>query len=453
MRYPAFYSLIMIRDDLLRRLEDLKPMTPAACLVLLWTYFEDDRVGLSSVEDLVRARWRYAVLLPEHDQIHGPARALLAAALEDLRSQSDSGEFDLLALRWLKGLDRLLNEGNPQDFEIGRFTGFDGRPYAVRGRNAFLANHFEKTGHQVRWAAHQGLSLAAYCRHFMVVPGEVQGIRIRAVSAWGSSHLQDRLYAERESLRIMLWPLQTPPDYPGLDALNAKVPPDRIVLDEIRNEPELQEEIAAAVRVARQERVTLLIFPELAVPPATEERIRRDLARHGVDGHPVLTLFGCCHRPSSQGNLHLNEAVLLGPDGSEIHRHRKLAPFTDYRFGEAHPVGEVLETGKAFTVLESAIGNLAPLICIDLLNDEVKEVVRRSHGNLFPVPSFSKETKAHRHAAITLQVRARAGTFVCNRWTTPLSKDTTSFYRIPRQDGLILHWPSSDGVSYLLFAL
>lgn len=172
-----------------------------------------------------------------------------------------------------------------------------------------------------------------------------------------------------------------------------------------------------------------------------------------MDGHPILTLFGCCHRLSSQGDLHLNEAVLLGPDGSELHRHRKLAPFTDYRFGEGHPVGEILETGKSLTVLESAIGNLTPLICIDLLNDDVKEVVRRSHANLFPVPSFSEETKAHRHAAITLQVRVRAGTFVCNRWTTPLSKDNTSFYRVPCHGGLTLHWPNPGGAPYLLFEL
>lgn len=430
----------MIRNDLLNRLDVLAPLTPAACLALLWTYFEDDRVGLSAVEDHVRARWRHPVRLPEIDLIHGSPRTL-ARALEDLRNQSDPDEFDLLALRWLKGLDLLLNEHGPQDFEHGRFLGLDGRPYAVRSRNAFLANHFGERSLSVRWAAHQGLSLATYCRHLMVVPTDpVQGLRIQPFSEWGSSHLHDRLYAERESLKIMLWPLQTPPSYPGLNAfLKAAEPPDRIVLDRITNEADLQEEIGTALDVAREERVTLLLFPELAIPSGTENKIRRDLARNGIDGHPILTLFGCCHCPSAEENLYLNEAVLLGPDGFELHRHRKLVPFTDYRFGEAHPVCEPLETGKTITILESAVGNLTPLICIDLLNDGIKEVVRRSHGNLFAVPSFSEETKAHRHAAITLQVRARASTFVCNRWTTPLSEVTTSFYRVPRQDSLALH--------------
>jgi hypothetical protein len=445
----------MIRDDLLLRLKALTTPTPAACMALLWTYFEDDRIGLSSVEDLVRARWKHPVRLPEYDQIHGSTQALLAAALADLRSQEDDpGEFDLLALRWLKGIDQLLNEGDSRDFENGRFFGTDGKTYLVRSRNAFLANHFEHRGHPVRWAAHQGLSLAAYCRHLMVVPCDpVKGIQIVPRSAWGPNHLQDRLFAERASLRIMLWPLQTPPAYPGLDAFQAKAPPDRIVLDRIENEPDLQAEILEALDVAEREHVTLLLFPELAVPTATEERIHQALMPRGVGGYPILTLFGCCHRPSSRGRLYLNEAVLLGPDGTELHRHRKLVPFTDYRFGEGHPVGENLETGKILTILESAIGNLTPLICIDLLNDEVKEVVRRSHGSLLPVPSFSEETKAHRHAAVTLQVRARAGTFVCNRWTTPLSKDTTSFYRVPRQNGLTLHWPNSGGSPYLLFDL
>jgi hypothetical protein len=435
----------MPRTELLRRLADSDSLSPAACLVLLWTYFEDDRIGLATVENLVRAQWRHPLRLPAYD--HATART-------DLLGRNDAGELDLIALRWLKGLDLLLNQAPFQDFEDDQLTGFDGRPYSVRRRNAFLASHYQERRLPVRWVAHQGLSLAAYCRHFVCVPSHpVRGFQIRSRSSWAPRHLLDRLEAERERLRIMLWSFQTPAAYPGLAALNAEAPPEKIVLDEIGNEPELQEEIQRAIGVAREERVTLLLFPELSIPPASGEQIRRVLARHGVDGFPILTLFGCCHRLNERGDLHVTEAVLLGPDGSELHRHPKLVPFTDYRFGEGNPVGENLETGRTVAVLESALGNLTPLICIDLLNEEVKEVLRQSHGNLFPVPSLSEETKAHRHAALTLQVRALASTFVCNRWTTPPSKDSASFCRTPRPGGLVLHWPNPAALPYLLFDL
>ncbi|HEV2844713.1 MAG TPA: nitrilase-related carbon-nitrogen hydrolase, partial [Thermoanaerobaculia bacterium] len=339
-------------------------------------------------------------------------------------------------------------------FETGPLAGLGGRPHLLRPRNGFLSQRFTDAGLSVHWAKHQSLSLAAYCPDFVVVPCDpVKGLRIESRSAgeWGGSYLHDRLRAESESLRIMLWPLEIHPDYPGLDGLAAE-PPDCLELASPRNEREIQEEILRAIRLARKEKVTLLILPELVLPPGTEEEVRRELARQGMDGHPILTLAGCCHRRNTSGRLHLNEAVLLGPDGSEIHRHRKLAPFTDYRFGERRPIGEVLEAGTQVAVLESCLGNLTPLICLDLLNDTVGEVLHRCHGNLLIVPSMSEETQAHRHHAQTHQFQRLASTFVCNHWFKPLSERSTSFYRVPRKQGLSTHWPAT-GAPYLLFDL
>ena len=188
----------MPRAELLSRLADADSLSPAACLVLLWTYFEDDRIGLSSVENLVRAEWRHPLLLPAYDH---------ATAREDLLDQEDPGALDLIALRWLKALDALLSQDPFQDFESDQLLGIDGRPYAVRRRNAFLATHYQERRLPVRWAAHQGLSLAAYCRHFVCVPSHpVRGFEIRSRSSWAPRYLLDRLSAERERMRIMLWP-------------------------------------------------------------------------------------------------------------------------------------------------------------------------------------------------------------------------------------------------------
>jgi hypothetical protein len=323
----------MPRTELLRRLEDLDPVTPAAWFVLLWTYFRHDEVGLGRVENRIRALWDHVLRLPGIDLANGIAAERLASNLEDLRSEK--GErltFDVLALRVLKGLDALLNEGAFADFENAELAGIDGRAYAIRSRNHFLASRGDVT-----WGRRQGLALAAYCSRFMVVPSHpIQGFRIvsRSSSTWGTRYLQDRLHAEREGLQIMLWPFQCTLDYAAFAEMAKKPPPLHVSLDRLRNEHELQAEVRSAFAEARRLKVTLLILPELSIPPSTEAEIRRDLAKQGIDGYPLLTLFGCSHRRNS-GDLDVNEAVLLGPDGAELHRHCKLAPFTDYADGGA----------------------------------------------------------------------------------------------------------------------
>jgi predicted amidohydrolase len=456
-----------LRAELIRRISEPTPPTPAACLVLLWTYFK--RVGLPQVENLVRARYGHVLQLGP-DLLVGSKGKPLAAALEELRMK-EGDEIELLALRLLKGLDRLLREGECEDFEAAELTGLDDQPYTVRRRNPFLASLYgdaldeeakekdpeKKSKRGVVWVADQGGSLATYCRHHVIVPrSAIEGYQIlpKPPSKWGTSYLHDRLFSERKRLRVMLWPFQTELKYPALAAMKELPRPTSISLDQLQNEPELQTEVKVALEKAREERVTLLVFPELAIPPATDRQIRQILAKQGVDGYPILTLFGCSHRKNARGSLDLNEAVLLGPDGVELHRHCKLTPFTDYRFGKDQPAGETLEVGTEIGVLECALGNLTTLICIDLLNLEgISRALDQSHANFFAVPSLSPETKAHRDRAKYRQVANLASTFVCNRWTDGPSEINTSFYRVPRKRGLVQHQPDYADLPCLLFDL
>jgi hypothetical protein len=411
-----------MREKLIARLTGKPSPTPAACFVLLWTYFRHDKVDLAAAEGRVRAQWGHVLKLPP----------LGLSALDELPTHSGEA-FDVLVLQILKGLDALLNEGEFSDFENATLAGIDGEPYTVRRRNPFLASHSEVT-----WARRQGLSLAAYCSRFMAVPSySIGGLQIASYSrsSWGNAYLHSRLDRERSGLKIMLWPFQTPLDYPAFKDMKKKPPPLHLRLDALENEPALQEEVRSAITEARKREVTLLIFPELSIPPDTEMVIEQILAEQGVDGFPVLTLFGRSHRRNSTGNRDLNEAILLGPDGSRFPKpppHRKLVPFTDYSEGEKYPCGENLETGKTVTVLECSFGNITPLICIDLLNGTVQDLIGRSHGNLLTVPSLSPKTSAHQKAADTLQLRLLACTFVCNHWNDdPPSHRSTSFYQLP----------------------
>lgn len=441
----------MPRAELLRRLAGLTPPTPAACLVLLWTYFRHDKVGLSDVEDRIGSEYKHVLKLPGLN-LSGKGSGGLSAAVRDLLA-CDSERFDVRALQLLKGLDTLLNDGDPRDFGSAELPGIDGELYLVRPRNAFVARRWDLT-----WERRQGLSLAAYCGNFTVVPAHpVQGLRIEICSSpsWRNTYLQDRLRWERNRFKVMLWPFECAFDYPALREMKKKPPPLHVTLDALDNEPALQEEVERALEEARRQEVTLLILPELSIPPATAVKIHERLVGQGVDGYPILTLFGCSHRRNQRGDLDVNEAVLLGPDGSELHRHAKLAPFTDYAEGEEHPCGENLERGKTVTILECSIGNITPLICLDLLNTTVADILGRSHGNLLAVPSLSPQTSAHQTAARALQPRLRACTFVCNHWNgDPPGHRTTSFFQIPAKNGLQFHiHPAASKADkpYLLF--
>ena len=250
-----------------------------------------------------------------------------------------------------------------------------------------------------------------------------------------------------------MWPLELVLDYPVLDDLKAGTLGNFVSLDQVRNEADLRSEVRRAIQTARELSVTLLVFPELAIPADTDQEIRSILAGHGSPGHPILTLFGRCHRRNAAGDSDLNDAVLLGPDGSELHRHQKLTAFTGFSRDRKSHYGERLEVGVVVSVLECALGNLTPLICLDLIHTPYAPVLRRSHANLFPVPSLSPETVPHRTAAKQLQVTNQASTFVSNRWIDGLSEEATSFYQVPRSKGYKPHLPDPKQRPYLLFEL
>ena len=111
-----------MREELIARLTG---QTPAACFVLLWTYFRQDEVDLAAAEGRVSGTWGHVLRLPARD----------LSALEELKDLGGEA-FDLLALQILKGLDALLN-GEFQDFENAELTGLDGRTFTVRSRNHF----------------------------------------------------------------------------------------------------------------------------------------------------------------------------------------------------------------------------------------------------------------------------------------------------------------------------
>lgn len=415
------------RGALLDCLQRLAPPTAAACLVLLWTHYDD--ATIAEAENALRqAGVQPLRLKPLFTEGLDPGR--LRECLADLRGLAGRGaDFDIHALRLVMSLDRTLDKV-PADMaragDEGELLGVDGRPYQVRRRRNVLSERYAGT-----WAAYQGRTIVAFARSTAVVPRDpVGGFHINAVRLADSQpFLDERLLAEQRRLSVMLWPLTAGVDYPDLDRVGAAPPPKFVSLREPRDEDALAREVARALDTARHERATVLVLPELSITPGVLADVKRILASHRVlEGHPVLTVLGLCHAPEP-GGADVNEALVLGPDGLELHRHRKLAPFTTV--GEA-ACGERLLTGDAIAVIESEIGNLLTLICLDLFHLPARDAIMKSHADTLLVPSLSPATGPHETAAKTFQASQLAATFVCNRWLDGWRYgECASFFRVP----------------------
>lgn len=135
--------------------------------------------------------------------------------------------------------------------------------------------------------------------------------------------------------------------------------PAFVVLKDPRNERALLNQVGQAIDTASAEGATMLIFPELAFSPAMLAAAQARLAAHGARGHPILTVAGLCHAPHGSDGSHLNEAVVLGPDGQELHRHRKLSRYTDEHGTVEHiTTGSTLTNGARNTVRPSGNAHL-----------------------------------------------------------------------------------------------
>lgn len=377
--------------------------------MLLWTYFRE--CGLRRVEDELRRTGKQPAS-------HG-SKALLEGAhehlLEALQSaRDDLPRFDHLAIDRLRALDDALKSGPPIS---ATFDGIDRAPYWLKRRKNLIA---ERVGERrPTWAEGQSATLHLYGRHHLVVPaGPSSGVRIeaRAAHEWAGRAVADRLEAAQDDFSVLICPL--PAAKPAFENDGDAF----VSLRAMENEAELLPAIDAALVEAQRRKSTLLLFPELMFTPAMDAHLVAALKKRGPLAYPLLTCVGRCHlRPPELHPLELNVAAIYGPHGETLHEHRKLAPFKN-RAGAS----ERLSCGTVITVLESAIGNLAPLICLDFIHTEVRQLLARSHASIAVVPALSETMSAHEHAAKDLQVSMLLNSFIANFGP----QDAPSFYRV-----------------------
>lgn len=411
----------MDHTQLLARLEGVEPPSPVAWFVLLCTYYA---ARLGAVGNRLVGANVQPLRVPA-----APLAGLGAVELKDClvelrRLVVSPPAFDAYALGLVKALDRTLEDVTPSvlDLEIG--AGFDGCRYRVRRLVNPIAARLKRDPPPY---ARQG-TLAAYARHMALVAADETGEqRIECVRVEAHSPIvAKRLLAARHELTVALWPFSEAIDYPALDRYGQGPPPDFIALAGPRNEPALVEQVEAALAAAAAERTTMLVFPELAFSPAMLAAARARLGQHGLGGYPILTVAGLCHAPHDSGAAYVNEAVVLGPDGDELHRHRKLS-----RFADAGLTSEEIATGFTLGVLETACGNLATPICLDTFAPASKALLLASHATVLLVPSLSPKVGPHQDAAREYAAARWVTTFVCNRTLAGFASEAPSFYWPP----------------------
>jgi len=396
------------QQQLLDGLRAVSPLDDATAFVLLWTYFET--IGLSEVENaFVLSDVLPQTIAPyprDNDRKYRPPHGI--AHLEQQRQLLN---FDQAAVAWLKGVDRRLAT-QTGTFEGQSIEGFDGQRYRVRAANNYIASWFAEAGREVAGSRKQSLSLAAYCRNFRAVPAAVKGIGIECLSSaeWSDPSIDDRLRkAAKEGLRFLCWPLRVPLRVDESPAKSDDGEPRKLLRVRVAARDDVRHaELGRAIAAAWEQKAAILVLPELSISSRDVAILREMLGAFGHDDYPILTVAGVEHSP--RGRSWINEAVVLGPYGQILRRHLKLS-----RYGDDDYV-EQIETGTVLSVLESPIGNLATLICLDVFNFTVQAVVEASHANVLLVPSLSPTASAHERTAYGYLASNLATTLVSNRW-------------------------------------
>ncbi|HXR61713.1 MAG TPA: nitrilase-related carbon-nitrogen hydrolase, partial [Solirubrobacterales bacterium] len=196
---------------------------------------------------------------------------------------------------------------------------------------------------------------------------------------------------------------------------------------------------------------SLLVLPELGATERVLKAVKTKLAQ--TPKAPALTVVGMYHqqnleRPDFEGLAgdgeiadYVNEAVVLGPTGSELWRHRKLS-CAQGRVSAKPGAAEVTEDiclGTELGVVDTPLGWLTVVICLDSFAPHSRQRLATSPASVLLVPSLSPRVLRHRDSLQHLVQELWAAAFVCNRapqgpapaiWSAP---KTRSFWTASKE--------------------
>lgn len=262
-----------------------------------------------------------------------------------------------------------------------------------------------------------------------LIPHRLEGVQGEFIR----NALEDALQGEAPEFEVHLDTLATA-GLPVNFEIDNQLELAALVKDMASEEGATKAAVKSAVEAAKGSS-RILLLPELVAGDEALAALREALAELDGEG-PVLTILGRYHRVgdgdgeeveegllgASQPGLYVNEAVVVGPFGEELWKHRKFSsaggkvPTED---GMRYLV-EDIRLGRSLIAVETPLGIVSVPICLDTFSAHGRARLERSPANVLLVPSLSPTVERHR-SSLRLLVGVLWGlAFVCNRWLVPI---------------------------------
>jgi predicted amidohydrolase len=283
----------------------------------------------------------------------------------------------------------------------------------------------------------------------------------------------------RNALKIAVTPLtcdaairlKTRPDFPSDVA-------SRFIVDAIEDEDAQAEFVKTVLARCRDERISILVLPELRVPPKLQNTIKKFLSGQSlkqlVAGNGlIMVVAGSWHVEGVTDELgemqrrFWNRSVVMDYRGEIAWIHDKLTeyvitadnvaqdPALRTQFGLSEKGGkEAIRRGRTIEFCDCKLGRISVAICVGFFHDPIEKALRASGANVFLVPAMSPDMRPLEERARTLVRSQRASTFAANCGTIAhdgTSKRTRStaacFYLLPWADSgpIRMSCPSETG--------
>jgi hypothetical protein len=373
-----------------------------------------------------------------HNRASIPFKAIEGASLPARLSSDNDPDLvtadDLLSFWWYLDRELLLSERSFDQVEVG------GTSMVVVPHNGVVADIVRSEA--PTWDGTHENGLFTIVKHHRVLPTRsTDGITIcagdlRDVDAngpWRSAQGEElhstfeRLANSRNSnsLEIVLWPLTTWPYQDGAGRGN----PIRLLETIAATEGLLAVELIAAVAHADQLGATIIVFPELMVPPAALAQLQAHLETTPASSLALIVIGRSHEADPIDPSRDRNQALVLGSAGGVLWEHSKIEPFNDWANAEH------LRSGTELKLVFTPIGSLMIAICKDILGP-LSKTIADLPVEILLVPSMSASTKEHLLHAKEFYKSQGTATFVANRpfdWASPFATVETaaSFARLP----------------------
>ncbi|MEK7409049.1 MAG: hypothetical protein AAB225_28635 [Acidobacteriota bacterium] len=415
-----------------------------------------------------------------------PSKPLAQVHIGELREKLDSGNLDEALVRsaaLLKALSSSVAN------ELALISGF--AQLTVRSTAEFGDREFMITAHspsaivEKLSRAHdlprldEQISEMISCYHsgVRITPVEVGRRRLVCLLLPSTTGLLLRERVQRGAVKIAMTPLTLEADISGRP--EPGFPQDervRFLVDNVGDERPQIARLAEVLRECHSQGVSILILPELRMPPNLLLVVQDFLKSQdcSVDRGLLIVVAGSWHTKDEKSSRWVNRSVALDCRGDTIWEHDKLAeynltaenvaanPDLKRRLGIGDGGGiECIEAGDQLEFCDSALGRLAVAICCGFFHQPLAELLIESGVNVFLVPAMSPVVNDIDDRARSLVRSQHASTFVSNCGTTArklpggqIAESSSSFYRTPGAERMVaMPCPSRTSIYLHVFDL